>query len=73
MSRAIMPRNIFTGANLAGANLTKAFLYRSRFEGVDLSKVNGLTQAQLDETCGDQATTLPPGLVAPKLWPCGED
>jgi len=38
--------------------------------GADLSGVTGLTQAQLDLTCGDPATRLPPGLAPPASWPC---
>ena len=70
---AILPRSLFSGATLSGTSLTGAFLYKSRFEGVDLSAVKGLTQDQLDQTCGDQATKLPTGLSAPVHWPCGDD
>ena len=70
---ALLPRAIFHGANLAGTNFTRAYLYWARFEGVDLSDATGLTQAQLDMTCGDDKTVLPPGLTEPARWPCGED
>ena len=40
---------------------------------VDLSEVTGLTQMQLDMTCGDDKTKLPAGLTVPARWPCGED
>ncbi|MES2436250.1 MAG: pentapeptide repeat-containing protein [Pseudomonadota bacterium] len=67
---AIMPRAVFTGATMKGANLAGAFLLRTHFEKVDLSGVTGLEQTQLDLTCGDAATILPVGLVAPKHWLC---
>ncbi len=58
---AIVPRGVFRGAVMAGVDVTDAFLFRSEFQGVDLREIRGLTQAQLDETCGDDATMLPPG------------
>jgi uncharacterized protein YjbI with pentapeptide repeats len=70
---AIVPRGVFRGADLAGADLTGAFLYRSEFEGVDLSSVIGLTQHQLDDTCGNDETILPAGLSRPARWPCIAD
>jgi uncharacterized protein YjbI with pentapeptide repeats len=73
MYRAIVPRSVFHGADLSAVNFDSAFIYRSRFEGADLSQVKGLTQAQLDSACGDDATKLPPGLTKPTRWPCGED
>ena len=45
----------FRGANLAGAN----------FSGAEMDRASGLTQGQLDQACGDQATTLPAGLRIP--------
>lgn len=68
---------VFTGSNFAGANLTNAsfvgaYLQGANFRGATLSGVNfsgaemdhavGLTQGQLRGACGDEATTLPPGL-----------
>jgi hypothetical protein len=70
---AIAPRALFYEANLAGTSFKRAFLYYTRFEGADLSEVEGMTQEQLDQTCGDEATKLPPGLTVPARWPCGED
>ena len=73
---------VFTGANFAGANLTNAsfvgtYLEGANFRGATLAGVNfsgaemdravGLTQAQLAQACGDEATTLPRGL---RLRPC---
>jgi uncharacterized protein YjbI with pentapeptide repeats len=56
-----------SGANLAGANLTGADLTGAKtsitsFLGTDLTKVKGLTQAQLDVACSDAKTKLPKGL-----------
>ena len=42
----------FSGARLAGVNLS----------GAEASRARGLTRAQLSGACGDEATTLPPGL-----------
>jgi hypothetical protein len=32
-----------------------------------------MTQDQLDQTCGDDATVLPEGMTRPDHWPCNED
>jgi uncharacterized protein YjbI with pentapeptide repeats len=71
---------VFSGSNFSGANLENsswvgAYLGSSRFRGANLAGANfsgaemdhasGLTQAQLDQACGDQATTLPGGLRIP--------
>ena len=62
----------FTGANLANASFVGTYLQGARFSGANLAGVNfsgaemdrasGLTQAQLNKACGDDATTLPRGL-----------
>jgi uncharacterized protein YjbI with pentapeptide repeats len=62
----------FRGANLAGANLahanvddadfTDADLSITSVKGTDLTKAKGLTQAQLDKSCGDAETKTPAGL-----------
>ena len=74
---------VFTGVSFAGANMTNAsfvgtYLEGANFRGATLTGVNfsgaemdravGLTQAQLNEACGDEATTLPRGL---RLRTCG--
>jgi uncharacterized protein YjbI with pentapeptide repeats len=74
---------VFTGVSFAGANMTNAslvgtYLEGANFRGANLSGVNfsgaemdratGLTQSQLNEACGDEATTLPRGL---RLRSCG--
>ena len=56
-----------SGANLAGAKMDGADLTGARtsitsFLGTDLTKVKGLTQAQLNVACSDSKTRLPAGL-----------
>ncbi len=73
---------VFSGANFAGANLANATLVGSHLEGANftgatLTGVNlggaemrtarGLSQRQLSQACGDQATMLPAGL---SVRPC---
>ncbi len=40
---------------------------RANLQGADLRRAMGLTQDQLDRSCGDAKTRLPPGL---KIKPC---
>ena len=62
------------GANLQGANLTLANLQGANLEGANLQGANfrarGLTQKQLDDTCGDAKTKLPPNL---SVKPCPKE
>ena len=56
-----------SGANLAhasltGADLTGARLTITSIKGADLHLAKGLTQAQIDQACGDAETKLPEGL-----------
>ncbi|OYW93374.1 MAG: hypothetical protein B7Z13_07515, partial [Caulobacterales bacterium 32-67-6] len=51
------------GAIVTGADFRKASLDRTNISGVDLSRARGLTQSQLDDACGDNATKAPSGLV----------
>jgi uncharacterized protein YjbI with pentapeptide repeats len=67
---ATLPRAILQGASLKDATFQNAYLYRLRVEGTDLSQVRDLAQDQLDITCGDDKTKLPPGLIKPTRWPC---
>jgi uncharacterized protein YjbI with pentapeptide repeats len=65
-SGAILDDGEFARARFPGANFTGASLAATRFPGADLSGAVGLTQAQLDQACGDAATKLPQGLhIAP--------
>ena len=52
----------FVGAYLEGANFRGATLAGVNFSGAEMERAVGLTQRQLDEACGDAATTLPRGL-----------
>ncbi|WP_173513874.1 pentapeptide repeat-containing protein [Sinorhizobium psoraleae] len=73
-SRANLSRADFSGAYIEGAiALDGSILFLTRIEGVDLSAATGLQQAQVDQTCGDAATKLPPGLAVPARWPCEFD
>ena len=59
------------GADLRGAVLSGAYLFHADLNGThlfraDLTDAKGLTQAQLDAACGEDAQ-LPPGLT---LQPC---
>ncbi|WP_157628198.1 pentapeptide repeat-containing protein [Ensifer sp. BR816] len=74
----------FSLANLSRADLSgviikgpvafdRSVLFLTRIEGLDLSAATGLQQAQIDLTCGDDATKLPPGLSVPARWPCEFD
>jgi uncharacterized protein YjbI with pentapeptide repeats len=66
----------FAGANLTNATLVGSYLQGANFRGAHLSGVNfsgaeldrarGLSQGQLDEACGDDATRLPPGYRIPE-------
>jgi uncharacterized protein YjbI with pentapeptide repeats len=51
-----------TGAKLLNANFTGADLKDADLRGTSLSHANGLVQNQLDETCRDEKTELPPNL-----------
>ena len=58
LGEALLDHTDFAEANLAGANL----------RGANLSKARNLTEAQLDEAFGNEATILPPQLKAPEHW-----
>jgi uncharacterized protein YjbI with pentapeptide repeats len=89
LGRADFDRAVITGAKFALANLSRAdfrgskfegpldftgaFLFLTRFEGVDLTAAKGLEQGQVDQACGDPATKLPAGISAPSEWPCAFD
>jgi len=52
----------FSRASFAGADVTNMNLEGADISGADLRGARGLTQAQLDEACGDARTRLPRGL-----------
>ena len=61
----------FTGASFVGADFSRADLRSSslltvNFSGAEMSRARGLSQRQLDQACGDEATTLPQGLHIPR-------
>ncbi len=72
---ALFGRVSFAGANLTNANFVGAYLEHANFRGAILTGVNfsgaemssatGLTQHQMDETCGDASTQLPAGIRIP--------
>ncbi|MBB3234815.1 uncharacterized protein YjbI with pentapeptide repeats [Phyllobacterium endophyticum] len=73
-SLANLSRADLTGAMLDGKPVfDRAFMFRTRIEGVDLSAAQGLIQPQIDLACGDGSTKLPAGLTPPKNWPCASD
>jgi uncharacterized protein YjbI with pentapeptide repeats len=65
-------------ANLTGANLSNAILDHADFADAKLSRVNlsgaslnhaqNLTQAQINESIGNDSTILPPHLKTPEFW-----
>jgi uncharacterized protein YjbI with pentapeptide repeats len=69
LSRAVLSGSVFEGP----IDFSRAFLFLTRIEGLDLSAASGLTQEQIDLACGDMATKLPAGLSPPPKWPCPAD
>ncbi|KQW83576.1 pentapeptide repeat-containing protein [Brevundimonas sp. Root1279] len=61
-SGADMTNASFVGAYLDGANFSGATLTGANFAGASLDGATGLTQARLNQACGDEATQLPRGL-----------
>ncbi|WP_249209302.1 pentapeptide repeat-containing protein [Magnetospirillum sulfuroxidans] len=53
------------GAKLAGADFAGAVLMGCDLRAADLSKVENLTQGQVEKTLCDLETRLPPGLIRP--------
>lgn len=72
---AVLSGSNFNGANLTNASFVGAYLRRASFSRTDLSGVNfsgadlsravGLSQAQLNQACGDSSTILSGGLRIP--------
>lgn len=52
----------FTRASFAGADVTNMNFDGADLSGADLRGARGLTQAQLDNACGDARTRLPRGM-----------
>jgi uncharacterized protein YjbI with pentapeptide repeats len=83
LTGALLDGADLTGANLWNANLTGARLFdadltsarlmgailtEARLHGANLTRVDHLTQAQLDSATGGSQTMLPTGLQRPKSW-----
>lgn len=68
LDNAMLHLAILHEAILDDASLQDAMLYQANLQGVDLAKVKGLTQYQINMACMDEHTKLPPGLSRPK--PC---
>lgn len=67
---ANLARADLRGASLDGTDFTQAYFYRTKLEGVDLSRTKGLKREQLELSCGNDETKLPPGVDRPVSWPC---
>lgn len=52
----------FTRANFTGADVTNMNFEGANLSAADMRGARGLTQAQLDEACGDARTRLPRGM-----------
>ncbi|MEM6557142.1 MAG: pentapeptide repeat-containing protein [Pseudomonadota bacterium] len=64
-SRANLQNAIAVGTYFGASNLTGADLSGANFSGADLSLAKGLSQAQLNQACGDTNTKLPKGKSIP--------
>lgn len=62
---ADMTNSNFVGAYLEHANFRGANLTGANFSGAEMSTATGLTQAQFDRACGDEATQAPAGIRVP--------
>lgn len=60
---AILDHADFQRARFGRARMHRARMVNTDFSDADLSRVIGLTQAQLAEACGSERTRLPRGLV----------
>ena len=64
-SGADLTNATFVGTYLEGSTFSGARLTGANFSGAEMSRVSGLTQAQLNTACGDGSTLLPRGLRIP--------
>ena len=55
-------------AEMAGAKLLDADLYMAKVGGADLRGAQGLTDMQIAEALGDEATMLPVNFQRPSHW-----
>ncbi|MGV9009510.1 pentapeptide repeat-containing protein [Brevundimonas sp.] len=56
----------FVGTYLDGVNFSGATLTGTNLSGATLMRATGLTQARLNQACGDETTRLPRGLTIPQ-------
>lgn len=56
----------FVGTYLDGVNFSGATLTGANLSGATLLRATGLTQARLNQACGDETTRLPRGLTIPQ-------
>jgi len=62
----VLARVRLSGLDLDAVDMRGAYLFLAQLGGADLSRTMGLTQAQLDLSCGTSETKLLPGLVQPQ-------
>ena len=65
-ARADLTNASFVGTYLQGANFSGARLSGVNFSGAEMDRAVGLTQAQLNQACGDDTTQLPRGFSIPR-------
>jgi len=65
LEKTRMSRAILRGAQLQEASFKGAIFNKADLSGADLSDADNLTQAQLDEACGNADTVLPGGMTIP--------
>lgn len=70
LTGAFLARADLRGARLDGANFRNATVQLADLRDTDLSTAINLTAAQIEETCGNAGTKLPPGIAAPVQWQC---
>lgn len=69
LSAADLSHTRLSGAGLSHTKLSGAELYGAKLYTTDLSKAEGLSTSQIDNTKGDMRTKLPDGIERPADWP----
>lgn len=72
LSAASLSGADLTGADLTGADLRGTNLNGADLSGADLNGVQGLTEEQIIQACGDSKTLLPDHLLSHRMLPCPE-
>ncbi len=62
-SKANLAQASMVGGYYGGANFTGAVFHETDISGSEMKGARGLTQKQLNNACGDEATELPKGLT----------